>query len=413
MKMLPALCLAGFMLATTIHATEFHVATTGSDANPGTKKSPFHTIQRAADAAQPGDVITVHAGVYRERVSPPRGGSSDARRITYQAAPGEKVVITGSEPVKGWEKAGNDTWMVTVPNSFFGKFNPYADLIHGDWFGANGRQHHTGCVYLNGDWFIEAAHFDDVLKPAGARQPPLWFAKVDGATEAGPEYLMNLASIRAGGPTLPAEKSAAKNGTQTAACSEGGQCVGYIRTGDWLRYDGVDFGGKTDSVEFRAAATTGAGGVIELHLDSADGELLGVCDVAVTGDWQNWQTFTAKIKPVSGVKNLCLVFKPSAPAKSGADNTVIYAQFPGLNPNEASVEINVRQTLCSPRKKPASITSPCAALICVMPRRTGRRRLRGRWGSLVMLRLLEQRLDYREQRDQLLEMLRRGAGQIQ
>jgi alpha-N-arabinofuranosidase len=159
-------------------ASELQVAPSGSDANPGTKKAPFRTIQRAAYLAQPGDVITVQTGIYRERVNPPRGGVSDRKRITYQAAPGQKVVITGSEIVKNWEPVTNDTWKVTIPNSFFGRFNPYADLIHGDWFNPQGRRPHTGCVYLNGDWLMEAAHLDDALKPAD--NSPLWFALVDG-----------------------------------------------------------------------------------------------------------------------------------------------------------------------------------------------------------------------------------------
>ena len=46
---------------------------------------------------------------------------------------------------------------MTLPNSFFGKFNPYSDLIHGDWFDPKGREHHTGAVYLNGEWLTEAA----------------------------------------------------------------------------------------------------------------------------------------------------------------------------------------------------------------------------------------------------------------
>ena len=112
--------------------------------------------------------ITVHEGVYRERISPPRGGESDAKRIVYQAAPGEKVEIKGSEVVKNWVKVQDDVWKVTLPNSFFGSFNPYSDLIHGDWFDPRGRQHHTGAVYLNGEWLTEAAKLDDVLKPAAA-----------------------------------------------------------------------------------------------------------------------------------------------------------------------------------------------------------------------------------------------------
>jgi len=161
----------------TLHATEFHVAVNGNDASPGTQAAPLHTIQRAADLAQPGDVITVHEGVYRERISPPRGGESDAKRIVYQAAPGEKVEIKGSEVVKNWVKVQDDVWKVTISNAFFGSFNPYSDLIHGDWFGDNGRPHHTGAVYLNGEWLTEAAKLEEVLKPAGTT--PLWFGQVD------------------------------------------------------------------------------------------------------------------------------------------------------------------------------------------------------------------------------------------
>ena len=76
-----------------------------------------------------------------------------------------------------------------------------------------------------------------------------------------------------------------------------------------------------------------------------------------TGDWQDWASFLAPIKPVSGIKTLCLVFKrpPSAPlnaplwfAKVDATNTTIWAQFPRVNPNEQLVEINVRRTVFYP-----------------------------------------------------------------
>jgi alpha-L-arabinofuranosidase len=171
-----------FGLATAVHATEFHVAPNGNDSNPGSQRAPLRTIQRAADLAQPGDLITVHGGVYRERVNPPRGGESDTRRIVYQAASGEKVEIKGSEVVSNWVKVQDDVWKVTLPNSFFGGFNPYADLINGDWFNPKGRPHHTGAVYLNGDWLSEAATLDEVLKPSGGAA--LWFGQVDKESTA-------------------------------------------------------------------------------------------------------------------------------------------------------------------------------------------------------------------------------------
>ncbi len=157
---------------------EYHVSPQGNDANDGSAAKMLKTISAAALRAQPGDVITVHEGVYRERISPPRGGQSDAKRIVYQAAPGEKVEIKGSEVVKHWEKVHGRHMEGHALQCIFRQASTLtADLIHGDWFSPQGRQHHTGAVYLNGDWLTEAAKLDDVLKPVG--KTPLWFGRVD------------------------------------------------------------------------------------------------------------------------------------------------------------------------------------------------------------------------------------------
>lgn len=136
---------------------DYHVSVDGDDTQDGSEARPLRTISAAAQRALPGDVITVHEGVYRERVDPPRGGTSDTERITYQAAPGATVVLKGSEAVAGWQKVQSDTWKVTVPNDLFGGFNPYQDEIRGDWFAPQGRSHHTGAVYLDDHWLTEAA----------------------------------------------------------------------------------------------------------------------------------------------------------------------------------------------------------------------------------------------------------------
>ncbi len=166
-----------FFAASIASTTEYHVAVTGSDGNDGSALHPFRTISAAARVAQPGDVITVHAGIYREWVRPPRGGESDQKRIVYQAASGEKVEIAGSEVVKGWSNVQGDVWKVVLPDSMFGQFNPYSDEIHGDWFEPLGRVHHTGAVYLNGEWLTEAAKPGDVSSSAG--DTPFWSARVD------------------------------------------------------------------------------------------------------------------------------------------------------------------------------------------------------------------------------------------
>jgi hypothetical protein len=135
-------------------AREIHVTKTGSDSAGGSADRPLLTIGQASAAAQPGDVITIHAGTYRECVKPPRGGDGENRRITYRAAPGETATIKGSEQITSWTRAEGSVWKVELPNSFFGDYNPYALNVSGGWLNY-GQWHHRGDVYLNAEAFCE------------------------------------------------------------------------------------------------------------------------------------------------------------------------------------------------------------------------------------------------------------------
>ncbi|MCX7602588.1 MAG: right-handed parallel beta-helix repeat-containing protein [Bryobacteraceae bacterium] len=177
-----ALLLCGW--ASWSPAAEYHVSPAGDDSNPGTRQRPLRTIMAAARRAMPGDVVTVHEGIYRERVAPPRGGASEKQRIVYRAAPGERVEIRGSEIVRGWSHVEGSVWRVTLPEEFFGPYNPYRDVIDGDWFNDLGRKHHTGEVYLNGEPLWEAASLEEVRFPRPfprARRPEgallAWYAE--------------------------------------------------------------------------------------------------------------------------------------------------------------------------------------------------------------------------------------------
>lgn len=180
MKILSMLFFIMFGAGAFAQRYEYHVSPKGNDANSGTATSPFKTIMAAAGKAMPGDMITVHAGVYREQITPPRGGNSDQERIVYRAAKGERVIIKGSEIVRNWKHLEGDTWEVKIPNSFFGTFNPYKEQIKGDWFWPvpQERKYHRGAVYLNGDWLMEAANVEGVMKPANEKDL-LWWADVD------------------------------------------------------------------------------------------------------------------------------------------------------------------------------------------------------------------------------------------
>lgn len=183
--------------------TIFHVAVTGSDQNPGDAGSPFATINHAAQIARPGDTVVVHEGEYREWVKPRNAGLSATRRITYEAAEGERVVIKGSEQVTDWTQESGGVWKTVVPNELFGDFNPYALKVEGDWVVPDQQDDprcHLGDVYLNGKSFYEVHAREDVDDPAprtedvdrwtGNKVPVLdpeattrvWFAEVSPET---------------------------------------------------------------------------------------------------------------------------------------------------------------------------------------------------------------------------------------
>ncbi|MBB1483009.1 right-handed parallel beta-helix repeat-containing protein [Tessaracoccus sp. MC1865] len=178
---------------------DIHVSKRGADSNEGTPESPLATLNRAAALARPGDTVVVHEGIYREWVKPPHGGLSDNRRITFTAAPGEHVVLTGSEEVTGWESVGDGVWRTVVDNALFGEFNPYAEVIAGDWLVRPSQDEpelHLGEVYLGGRALLEVPSLDDVRHPgpqetivddwtgipqAGTEAPSrlVWHAEVD------------------------------------------------------------------------------------------------------------------------------------------------------------------------------------------------------------------------------------------
>mgnify|MGYP001413832705 CR=1 FL=1 len=145
--------------------TIYNVSPAGSDSADGVAV-PFRTINRAAEVAIAGDTVVVHEGVYREWVKPRNGGSSNTRRITYQAAPGAHVAIVGSEPVGGWQHQHGDLWSTELPADFFTDGNPFAMPIEGDWvvrpIPGDERPKHLGEVYLDGMSFYEADSLADL-----------------------------------------------------------------------------------------------------------------------------------------------------------------------------------------------------------------------------------------------------------
>lgn len=71
-----------------------HVATNGDDANDGAAARPLASLSRACELAAAGDRVVVHAGTYHDEIRPVRSGLP-GRPITFEAAPGERVILNG------------------------------------------------------------------------------------------------------------------------------------------------------------------------------------------------------------------------------------------------------------------------------------------------------------------------------
>jgi hypothetical protein len=331
--------------ARMLSAATYYVALDGSDSNAGAKESPLRHIQSAAQKAMPGDTVIVRAGVYRECIIPPRGGDSEERRIVYKAAPGEQVVITGSEPSKTWTRENDNTWKMTVPNSFFGDTNPFDELLYGAWYKTS-QPNHTGTVYLKGKMMKEVRSTEEV---SSSPSDNVWHAEADG--NGGP-VVMNLDWILPeGGRKYTSECATVEGGD---AGVEGGKGrdpwpFGYLKNGSVLHYQNIDFGSGIKQLEMQAA-TMAKEGIVDIHMETVDGKLLGQARITNTGNWQSYKTFTAGLsEPISGVHNVALVIKAPRPAINGT--TTIWARFPKeIDPNDGSVEISARSKVFYPAK---------------------------------------------------------------
>lgn len=166
------------------------------DAGPGTREKPFKTINRAAQVLEPGQRVVVAAGVYRERVTPKRGGTSPAKMIRYQAAPDAKVVIRGSRALKTtWKRTGEKStvWTSPLPAKLFGKDNPFTlpnvtpeQFSHMSWATRwRGKTPYTlprGLVFQDDRRLEQVASAKDVAAKAGT----YWVAEAGKALHVRP-----------------------------------------------------------------------------------------------------------------------------------------------------------------------------------------------------------------------------------
>ncbi len=332
--LIAAAIVAGMM--PTAWAAEYFVAPDGCDGADGSSAKPWRTIQRAADVAVAGDVVTIRGGVYREWVKPANAGREGAP-ITYRAAKGEKVVVTGADPVKGWTKRPDGLWTARVRYDKFGGMNPFTDFIYGDWFHHRGQKHFRTRLIQNG-------------KPLKLHTREWLF----GSGSGNERFIVNIAGITSGARTVPGVSAASvSKGVRPGFDTKWGRELGWISNGATCLYKGFDF-------------STPAGRKMEIHLSSATYKSeIEICDAAlpdrvlasvrppVTGNWKNYTTVGVTLpESAAGVKDVVLRFvdlelkggtvaKGHAVLVPGMVSGMIIAAFE-KDPNVAVPELIVR-----------------------------------------------------------------------
>jgi alpha-L-arabinofuranosidase len=203
----------------THYTRTYHVSQNNpkaSDENDGTEDNPFRTINHAAQVVKPGERVCIHAGIYRELVRPRLSGEGQDKMISYEAAPGEQVIIRGSRVITAKWKVSVDPndaaniavsqnestkpvspanifskqlWMVTLPDNFseegFFAFrtpnasNEELDLM--DWaLRWKGRIPYSlprGLLFQEGKRLEQLSSYEDLV-----RLPGSYWVAADGKT---------------------------------------------------------------------------------------------------------------------------------------------------------------------------------------------------------------------------------------
>ena len=161
-----------------------------SDQNQGTETSPFKTINQAAQVVLPGEKVIVKRGIYRENIRPARGGGNEKSMICYEAAPGDEVIISGSEVLKErWVRSktpykpsmtfSHKLWMAMVPGTYFKEPSPFKiqnldeyELKVMSW--ANDWKNRVpytllrGLVFQDGKRMVQLSSYEDIVKLQGS-----------------------------------------------------------------------------------------------------------------------------------------------------------------------------------------------------------------------------------------------------
>ena len=147
-------------------ATDYYVATNGSDSNPGTISQPFRTIAKGVSVLTPGETCFVGSGTYAESLQGTiPGGTSWSSPVTVAAYPGDTVTIQPPSVLyRALFFAGSSEHYIIVQGFIINAKNVTYDAVKITDYSAGGAANHIRIT----DCEIENAPMQGILTTDGA-----------------------------------------------------------------------------------------------------------------------------------------------------------------------------------------------------------------------------------------------------
>jgi arabinoxylan arabinofuranohydrolase len=174
------------------------------------------------------------------------------------------------------------------------------------------NNNHASIFELGGNWYV-AYHNRAVSNAIYQRSVNVdqMFYNEDGTIQSVEITVEGVEQLAFGDPysRMEAETFDNQQGIETEPLSDGGRVVGSIEEGDWVRYTGFDFDAGAVRCNLNVASSGKA--TIALRLDSADGKVVGTCDIPNTGGLDTYETVGCPVSGLKGVSTVYAVFDGS------------------------------------------------------------------------------------------------------
>ena len=248
-----------------------------SDSNAGTLEKPLKTISAAALKVHAGDKVIIHAGQYRETVIINASGTAEVP-IVFAAAPGETVVIKGSDVIKHWTRENGEIWKAALPPVLYRSTDPKSPSF---W-----RTNDVRLVFARDGVLLDAEHLRRVTKKdqlqAGAffcdvakNQLFVWLPDSTDPNAKTMEVALRGAWLYVNGSNITIRNLQLRH-SSTLGIVNWPACVLYGNNDTlescsitWSDFVGVSLGGNNDKLlrcTIACNGSTGIGGTGEGHL---------------------------------------------------------------------------------------------------------------------------------------------------